>query len=98
MGVMSKVVTFDWLKFSSPEIFYPIYFKLVGAPDWHGQSLDALYDSIVVGRINKLSPRYTLENINVTETHGTIKEFQKLVLNIFLDASIENPDIELIVR
>ena len=61
---MSKVVTFDWLKISSPEIFYPIYFKLVGAPD----------------------------------CHGTIKEFQKLVLNIFLDASIENPDIELIVR
>jgi len=93
-----EVITFDWLEISSPEKFYELFFSLVGAPEWHGDNLNALYDSIVIGQINKLRPPFIIENINVSETHGEMKNFQKMVLDIFVDAAVENSDIETIVR
>ena len=95
---LEKVITFDWLKISSPERFYELFFSLAGAPEWYGNNLNALYDSVVIGNINKLRPPFTIENINVSETHGGMKDFQKMVLNIFVDATVENSDIETIVR
>jgi len=93
-----EVITFDWLKISSPEKFYELFFNLVGAPDWHGDNLNALYDSLVVGQINKLKPPFVIENINVSKTAGDMKSFQKMVLDIFVDAAIENSEIETVIK
>jgi hypothetical protein len=40
--------------------FYDALFAEIGAPDWHGRSVNALVDSMVWGRINSLEPPYTV--------------------------------------
>ena len=44
--------------------FYKAVLRQIGAPGWHGMSIDALIDSIVYGGINKLDPPYTLRFLN----------------------------------
>ncbi len=44
----------------SEEDFYKAFFCAVGAPEWHGKSLDALDDSIGSGAINKIEVPYRL--------------------------------------
>jgi hypothetical protein len=34
--------------------------RALGAPDWHGASVDAFIDSMVIGDINRLEPPYTI--------------------------------------
>jgi hypothetical protein len=33
----------------------------LGAPEWHGRSVDALIDSVIVGSINAVMPPYRVE-------------------------------------
>ena len=40
--------------------FYDAFFVAVGAPKWHGRSLDALNDSIGAGQINRIETPYTI--------------------------------------
>ena len=40
--------------------FYDAFFTAVGAPKWHGRSLDALNDSIGAGQINRMETPYTI--------------------------------------
>jgi len=37
----------------SADDFYVAYLKAVGAPEWHGHNLDALWDSLTSGDINQ---------------------------------------------
>jgi len=36
--------------------FYEALLAALGAPEWHGRSVDALVDSMIVGRVNKIDP------------------------------------------
>jgi len=38
--------------------FYVAYLTAVGAPDWHGRNLDALWDSLTGGDINRRNPPF----------------------------------------
>jgi RNAse (barnase) inhibitor barstar len=39
---------------------YDSFFRLVGAPEWHGRNFDALRDSIATGSINAVEVPYRL--------------------------------------
>jgi RNAse (barnase) inhibitor barstar len=60
------VILFDGSEWRSPADFYSALLPKLGAPDWHGSNLDALYDSLS-GDINSLEPPFTVE---VKETAG----------------------------
>lgn len=36
--------------------FYTAYLEAVGAPEWHGRNLDAVWDSLTGGDINQRNP------------------------------------------
>jgi hypothetical protein len=40
--------------------FYGALLAAIGAPTWHGKSIDALVDSMIWGGINAVEPPYTI--------------------------------------
>lgn len=47
-----NVVELDAQYWKTPADFYHALLRELGAPDWHGESIPALIDSIIVGDIN----------------------------------------------
>jgi len=47
----------SWVKVGD---FYEAILSAIGAPDWHGRSIDALCDSMIVGGINEVEAPYSL--------------------------------------
>lgn len=47
----------DW---ATKDDVYKAFFRVVGAPEWHGRNLDALADSIRGGSINQVEVPYRL--------------------------------------
>lgn len=60
------VIHLNGLEWRSPADFYSALLPKLGAPDWHGRNLDALYDSMS-GNVHCLKPPFTIE---VRETAG----------------------------
>jgi RNAse (barnase) inhibitor barstar len=55
-----KQLVLDGASWSSKDDVYDAFFKVVGAPSWHGRNLDALNDSIAGGSINEIEVPYRL--------------------------------------
>lgn len=49
-----NVIELDAQHWSKPTDFYSALLRKLGAPDWHGESIPALIDSMIVGDINQV--------------------------------------------
>lgn len=47
------VIELDGADWTSKDDFYTSYLAAVGAPEWHGRNLDALWDSLTAGGMNQ---------------------------------------------
>lgn len=56
-----KLIKLDASNWSRPLDFYKAILPAIGAPDWHGASVDALTESMVWGEINSLEPPYIVQ-------------------------------------
>jgi RNAse (barnase) inhibitor barstar len=59
---------------------YEAFFRVVGAPEWHGRNLDALADSIRGGSINQVEVPYRL----VIKSYGMIGPKAKPMADQFI--------------
>ena len=50
-----NVVQLDARHWKTPPDFYKALVRELGAPDWHGESIPALIDSMIVGDINAVA-------------------------------------------
>ncbi len=50
-----NVVELDARHWKTPANFYNALLRKLGAPDWHGESIPALIDSMIVGDINEIA-------------------------------------------
>ncbi|MHC4213802.1 MAG: barstar family protein [Planctomycetota bacterium] len=91
-------IRIDWKEIDSQEEFYDLFLKQVKAPKWHGHNLDALADSLITGQINEIEPPYTIINLNTGSAPGHMNKFQREVLSIFSDASIERREIKVVIE
>jgi RNAse (barnase) inhibitor barstar len=55
-----KELILDGSAWQTRDDVYDAFFKVVGAPEWHGRNFDALIDSIETGRINAVEVPYRL--------------------------------------
>lgn len=53
-----KTIALDARHWLSLLDFYDELLSALGAPEWHGRSIDALIDSIIFGGINEVEPPY----------------------------------------
>lgn len=54
--------------------FYDAFFRVVGAPAWHGRNFNALRDSIVTGSINVIEIPYTIHISGVDRMPADVKK------------------------
>ena len=57
-AVPVKLIQLDASGWKTVSDFYGALLALLGSPHWHGQSIDALIDSMIWGGINEVCPPY----------------------------------------
>lgn len=80
-----RTIRLDADGWSSPEDFYAALLPQLGAPDWHGRNLDALYDSLH-GGINEVEPPFAVEIVGVADLSPELSSFLEKVKEAFDDA------------
>jgi len=55
-----RQIELDATGWMSADDFYHALLTALGAPDWHGRNIDALWDSVVTGGINEVEPPFAI--------------------------------------
>ena len=71
------------------ETFYRMLLSELGAPDWHGHNLDALWDSITGGHINEIAPPYHVEVSGSQRVPMELATLLNRVQSLFEEAKTE---------
>jgi RNAse (barnase) inhibitor barstar len=79
-----KFIELDASKWKTTADFYEDLLDALGAPDWHGENLDALWESIVDENINEVSPPFEIR-ISSTEhlpdvLRAYLRQFEELIV------------------
>ncbi len=53
-----RIIDLDGTRWREVMDFYRAILPAIGAPRWHGESVNALVDSMIWGRINAVDPPY----------------------------------------
>jgi RNAse (barnase) inhibitor barstar len=61
----------------------------LGAPSWHGHTLDALHDSIFAGEINEIEPPFRIVVRNTAKLHNDLKAILRQAGGLFDDGRKE---------
>lgn len=93
-----KLIRLDASEWRSPTDFYSALLPALGAPEWHGRNLDALYDSLS-GGINELEPPFGVELQHTGGLPAEMGAFLAKVVSVFADATQESgADISIFLR
>ncbi len=74
--------------------FYTAYLTAVGAPDWHGRNLDALWDSLTGGDINRRNPPFRVRIAGLTEMGGDARQMVERFVAFAEDAKAAGHVVE----
>ena len=88
-----KIIALDAQGWRTQDDFYDALLPAIGAPEWHGRNLDALWDSIVGGDINSVSPPFVVRVMNAPA--GEVQSFLAKAERLFLDARADGIDVQL---
>ena len=92
-----KVIALDGSGWRIPVDFYDALLPELGAPDWHGRNLDALYDSLG-GGINCLEPPLKVVIQGAACLSPEMTSFLAKVTTLFEDARREfGADVSLLL-
>jgi len=83
----SWLVTIDAEGWSRPSDFYRALLTRLKAPKWHGQNLDALWDSITSSGINGLDPPFAVRLFNTERLSREMSALIERVEGVFRDAA-----------
>jgi RNAse (barnase) inhibitor barstar len=75
--------------------FYDLFFRAVGAPDWHGRNFDALRDSIATGQINQIEVPYRLVITNLDMASPALKELADHFIDLLHELHGEGVPVEI---
>ena len=66
--------------------FYRDLFAAIGAPKWHGESIDALIDSMVWGGVNEVALPYTVRVFGTAKLPKDVRDHVELVRHHLTEA------------
>lgn len=78
-------ITLDARDWRTREDFYAAFLPAVGAPDWHGPSLDAIYDGLVA-KLYRIVPPFVIEITGTRELPADMLAYLARVRTVFDDA------------
>jgi RNAse (barnase) inhibitor barstar len=73
-----QVIELDAARWKTIIDFYDDLLAVLGAPDWHGYSPDALIDSMIWSGMNAINPPYKIVVHNIGEAPGEVVDHVKL--------------------
>jgi RNAse (barnase) inhibitor barstar len=76
--------------------FYVAFLAAVGAPSWHGRNLDALWDSIVAGSINRTEPPYRVRITGIGQIPNGCREMIDNFRALIEEASAQGTPVEVV--
>ncbi|WIW89879.1 barstar family protein [Sphingobium sp. V4] len=80
-----RLIELDACGWTKPLDFYLALLPKLGAPDWHGLNLDALYDSLL-GDINAVEPPFCVTIRNIDRLPAEMSDFLAQAATMFADA------------
>ncbi|MDH2134070.1 barstar family protein [Sphingobium yanoikuyae] len=80
-----QLIELDASGWAKPLDFYLALLPQLGAPEWHGLNLDALYDSLL-GDINAVEPPFSVTIRNIDRLPAEMADFMMRVATVFADA------------
>jgi RNAse (barnase) inhibitor barstar len=89
-------ITLHAAGWTTREDFYAAYLPAVGAPDWHGHNLDALWDSLIGGDINAVNPPFRVRFIGTANLPADCQRVLEGFAEIVADARDQGIPIEAI--
>ena len=84
-----KQIIIDASKWTDRHDFYFGVLVALGAPEWHGDNLDALYDSIVTDNINAVAAPYVVRIINSANLTPDVSSLVADLLQLFDEVRAE---------
>lgn len=92
---MTEIIL-DGTEWKSETDFYSAFFAAVQAPDWHGRNLDALWDSITGGGINRCNLPYTIRLMGIEKMTPKARMMVDRFCALIAEAKTEGFQVELI--
>lgn len=87
-----KSIELDASQWSDAKDVYGALLPAIGAPDWHGTSVNALIDSMIYGGINVVEPPFTISVSGLDSANATARDHIKGVFDALAQegACLEN--------
>jgi len=71
----TKTITLQAHLWRSRDDLYAQLLPQLGAPEWHGHNLDALWDSLRDPEMNEISPSFTIEVTGTATLTGDLAKY-----------------------
>lgn len=81
-----SLIRLDGSAWTSREDLWDALLPALGAPDWHGHSLDALFDSMVA-HLNRVGPPLVVEMAGVARGPAALVAYATRIREVFEDAA-----------
>jgi Barstar (barnase inhibitor) len=83
-----RIIKLDATNWKTVIDFYDALLAAIGAPKWHGESPDALVDSMIWGGINAVEPPYTVRISGLSATPKEVHDHVELVMGMLVEGRI----------
>ena len=83
-------------RWENPGDFYTALKSSLGAPAWHGQNLDAFWDSITSGDINRVNPPFRIQITDTAEMPQSCRDLVDRLVLLIAEAATEGHQVEII--
>lgn len=84
-----REINLDASKWTTLLDFYDALFDALGAPDWHGRSINALIDSMIWGGINRIEPPYLIRVRGTAHVPSALQDQIERARDYLLEARAE---------
>ena len=74
-----RIIELDAEKWRTVLDLFAALLPALGAPEWHGESLPALIDSMIWGEINAIEPPYTVRIVGTQKLPTNVRDEIKYI-------------------
>lgn len=84
-----RIITLNAARWRTYDDFYHSLLPSIGAPNWHGQNLNALVDSMIWGGINAVEPPYTIRIVGAAALPKNIRDHVEEARQALAEARVD---------
>jgi RNAse (barnase) inhibitor barstar len=91
-------LTIDVSKCAHTLDVYGVLLAQLGAPEWHGKNLDALWDTVSNDGINAVRAPYTIRFVGVANSNQNVTKLIGQMKQLFEEAKSEGLDVGCLIE